>query len=79
VTAKELEKRLSKLTRTINSHSMFLTVLVTVFLENQPGQKQGMIDALKRMKEFPEFADTSHQEAIDLALRALQNATPTIH
>jgi hypothetical protein len=41
---------------------MFLMVLITVFLENQPRQKQRMIGSLKRMKEFPEFADTKHQE-----------------
>jgi hypothetical protein len=56
---------------------MFLMVLVTVFLEDQPVQKQRMIDALNKMKQFPEFA--GHQQAIDLALRALQNVTPPIH
>ena len=77
MTAEELEKLVAKLTQTVNSHSMFLMVLVTVFLEDQPVQKQRMIDALNKMKQFPEFA--GHQQAIDLALRALQNVTPPIH
>jgi len=61
--ADELEKLLSKLSKTVNAHSMFLMVLVAVFLEDQPGQKQRMIDALKKMKQTPEFASTNYQKS----------------
>jgi hypothetical protein len=73
-----LKTLLSKLTKTVNWHSLFLTVMIAVLLEDRPDVKQSMIDGLNKLRKRPEYAGASGQEAIDLAIRVLQTAMPTI-